>query len=276
MHNSIFSASYSETSKIVTRKKFRLNKAGFDNMKISKRIFPTFLTIFFVIPLFYGIGVWMPRAVSDLLGEEKRAFMLKYDAFSSGFMKFILIVWVVLSLLILIQRKNWGKYTFEAQIHFSVMIIAFNFIVFNLLFRISILGIGLQGTGIIVVCGMIYIFSTIFNLINEMKEKMYGIRKKHIAFKWLLLVTLISIGLVLINSLTSRPDDFNFVLYSSSFGLFLVFVVISLLTRFVIYYLILDFYFAKYGEQYKEKFKITDEQWYGPRKAKRLAKKKGK
>ncbi|GBG94783.1 hypothetical protein LFYK43_12420 [Ligilactobacillus salitolerans] len=275
MRKSIFKASYQESTGLVTNKQLKLTPEGFQYMKFRKRIPMPLLVILLMAPATYMVGVVMPVAISD--GENNFSHvMARYGTVFSNPIKIIIIIWIILSLLFLIQRKNYGVYVIDAFVTFLPFVLSVALAIFDLLFGVSVAGVGLVGSTVLVIAGVIYIFSAIFNMNQGIKASMYGTKKKVIPFKWYIFTTVVALVLTVASSLIFSPKEFNLLLYVISFGLLIVCALIAFLSEYMIRMFVAFYYFAKYGEQYKQKFKITDEQWYGPSKAKRLAKKKGK
>ncbi|GEN48304.1 hypothetical protein [Ligilactobacillus pobuzihii] len=275
MRKKLFNANYEDSAKLVTRKQIKLNKEGFKFMKLRHRIFLPFLVSFFMAPFFYMIGTQMPLGISDKENYFSEV-MAKYGTIFSDTIKLILLVWVGISVLFLIQRKNYGNYVIFAYFAFFPMILSFCFIMFDFMFGVAVAGVGIVGSIVMIVAGLLYIFMAIYNVVNDMKSSLYGETKRHFSSRYYLLITCIALVLTVIVSLIFPAEEFNLLLYVIAFGLLIAFAGIALLAKIMLHMFCVSYYFAKYGEQYKKKFKITDEQWYGPRKAKRLAKKKGK
>ncbi|MBN7274935.1 hypothetical protein GNF18_07275 [Ligilactobacillus pobuzihii] len=276
MHKSLFKADFQESTSIVVSKRLSLNKEGFDNMRFSRRLGAAFANIFIMIPLFYFIGIKMPPVIIEKKGSFSLS-MAKYGVLLGPAIKLVLIIWFLLTILLLVvQRKNIGRYALDSYFVFLQMCISFLMIMFDLLLGVSVAGIGLVASIFLVAGGSIYIINTIYNIIFYLKFKMFGIKRKQIPFTWNIIVTVLILVLAIVSSMIWRPKELNILLYICSFGLLLILALVAFSSKIMIHYFFVDFYFAKYGEQYKKKFKITDEQWYGPRKAKRLAKKKGK
>lgn len=274
MRKSVFKADYNQSTAIVTTKQITLNQSGFNNMKFRHRIVPTLLSVFFAAPLIFMLGTKMPVAISDKPSYFSK-IMARYGTLFSPTIKVLLLIWIISSVLLLVERKNYSRYTFDATLDFSCMLIAAVLTMFNLLFGVAVAGVGLVGACVMVVAGLIFLLSTLYNVLYDFKNAMYGKQKEKVSFH-LDRVVIASIVLTILSSLIFRPGKFNLLLYLLSFGLLLVFAGAMLLLKIMAGYFIADFYFVKYAEQYKGKFKITDEKWYGPRKAKRLAKKKRK
>ncbi|WEV56422.1 hypothetical protein [Ligilactobacillus acidipiscis] len=275
MLKNLFNANYDESARLVTRKQIKLNKESFKYMKLRHRIFLPFLVTFFVAPLFYMVGTQMPLGISDKENYFSEV-MAEYGTAFSDTIKLILLIWIGISILFLIQSKNYGSYVIFAYFAFFPMILAFCFIMFDLMFGVAVAGVGMVGSLIMVGAGLLYIFIATYNVVNDMKLSLYGERRKRISSRYYLLITCIALILTVIVSLIFPAKEFNLLLYVIALGLLIVFAGIAFLAKMLLHMFCVLYYFAKYGEQYKEKFSITDEQWYGPRKAKRLAKKKGK
>lgn len=274
MQKKLFGASYQESSKLVTKKILKLNDEGFKYMKFSQRIYLPFLVSFFVAPGFYIIGTYMPLGVSEM--GNYLADMLEYGTIFNDAVKAVVIIWIAMSVLFLIPHKNYGSYVIFAYFVNLPMIISFCLMLFNFSFGTSVAGVGLIGSLVMVVGGLKYVFTVTYNLVREMKSLMYKEEKKAVPVKWYLKITIFVIVLTVISSLIFPPHKFNLLLYVSAFSLLIVFATIAFLTKIFLRIFVMFYYVFKYGEQYKQKFNITDEQWYGPRKAKRLAKKKEK
>lgn len=275
MRKKLFNADYEASTKLVTRKRLKLKEESFKYMKFSQRIYLPFLVSFFIVPGFYIIGTQMPLGISDKVNYFSDV-MAKYGTIFSDVIKLVLLIWIVMSILFLIPHKNYGSYVIFAYFVFLPMIISFDFILFDFSFGASVAGVGLVGSMILIVGGLIYVSIATYNIVRSMKSLMYREEKKTISMKWYLRITFFAVILTVIGSLVSPPKEFNLLLYVSAFVVLVAFAGIAFLTRIMLRMFVMFYYFSKYGEQYKEKFKITDEQWYGPRKAKRLAKKKGK
>lgn len=274
MRKKLFNANYKESARLVTRKQIILNEEKFKYMKLRHRIFLPFLVSFFMAPMFYIIGTLMPLEISDRASYFSDV-MAKYGTVFNDTIRLILIFWVGISILFLIQCKNFSSYSLFAYFTFFPMMLSFCFIMFDLMFGAAVAGVGIIGSLLMTGAGLLYIFIAVYNVVGDMKSILYKERKKYISSRYYLPITCGAIVLTVILSVIFPARKFNLILYVIAFGMFIVFAGIAFLINFFLHMFCIVYYFAKYGEQYKEKFSITDEQWYGPRKAKRLAKKKG-
>ena len=112
-----------------------------------------------------------------------------------------------------------------------------------------------------------------------MYGKDYALKSSYISNIWARLkkVWLIAFALIIINILTLRIGmwgEFNLLSLPWVFAGPIYFGLVTVFTCGPFKMFVTSFYFAKYAQDYRALWQVSDEQWYGKRKVKKLAKKK--
>ncbi|WEV56409.1 hypothetical protein [Ligilactobacillus acidipiscis] len=267
MDKRILKANYEETSKLVTEKNLNLTEDTFKNIKFRSKFSSFLVALLLFGPLMYFIGVGLPQEIGD--EKSKVAFYLSsYGTFFIPVIKITLVIWLVVFIAFLFPRKNYAVNIRDALVVMMPMFVASILIFFDLLFALSVAGIGLEATCILIVVGIFYILVATYNVLIKIKNTLYDLNLKKISFKWNVYVTIIGLVGATVIALLFQTIKNGFLIYSASFSILVVFIFAALMIKVFVHSSFVNHYFVKYADQYQEKFKITDEQWYGHNKVK--------
>ena len=290
MVKKLFGASFEESKKIaynLFKEKKWYDTGAEGSQNIGARIFNIVLWIAFSV-VFYGIGVLMPETAFDSDSVKFNLGDIYFGISNFNFLKslilWIIILWGLLLLLNIVPKSNYSvTRLFEIG----------NLFFITLLCMLSImpmcLGMTLGATGwfgfsIICICGLIFFVRTLVSRMRKIKVEMYG-EVTDSSFNiiidklWNLLKKygFFLLAIVVLNILTLRIGMRGSFSLWSFICMFAGPIYFGLLTLFIVGLLkiyVNSFYLVKYAEQYRILWKVTDEQWYGKRRAKKLAKKK--
>ncbi|WEV56391.1 hypothetical protein [Ligilactobacillus acidipiscis] len=279
MSKSIFKATKEEADNIVKLKDIPINETAYRGMNLARKILLLLLGFFFIGLNAYIMGVEMFPA---LRGDNNPNFNFigKVSNSLKGLIEVLIFIWLLYLIINLIPKKNYSVHSLYLFSFMPVGLAAFLVIFFEIVYAVSVVNLGVWATIVIVFLGIIYIFRGLKNKYVDLYGKLYvkgsfrSERKDYFNF-----LTFFLVIAIFINTFTFKVGikvEYNFFSIILSFLLLVWFWVISLETKYVFKLFLVNYYFHKYGLYYKEKFKICDSEWYGSRKAKRLAKKKRK
>lgn len=296
MYRSIFSASFEESKKVVSKDILTRDGAGIgdsSSMKLRDRIVLFLLGSFFFGILFYGIGIGMPNIIGDSKPDE--VFLISYSSvniiekvgsITKPFILVSLFIFLLALTINLLPKKNYTNQLMVGVFILTGMILCGITSLLPFTIGLTVDGLGWFGLAFqIIVC-----VGLIFYLIHDRKhffqKQLWGeftetknwnkviskSLKKYSGI--LLLLIVINRWFLHIGEGGIGSPSFLGLLYG--WALLIVVVFLSFAFNLVSPQFLSIFYFVKYGEQYREYFEILDEQWYGKRKAKRLGKRRKK
>lgn len=288
MDKTLFNASFDE-SKTLSPNLFSKNRPFYydlgisDSEKLSRRLFLV-IPWFFLGGISYGLGIGFPETVGMTKGD------LKWIVYGGQYFIFLrpLILVILLIIGITIFLNFFPKKNYMVQRMFGILNLLFLIILLDFSLMPMLLGATLGATGwlgftLICVYGLSFFFSCMASRINGIKQELYkksiDEQSSYISKIWAFLkkIWLVPFALLLINIFTVRLGMWgSFTLWSFVWMLAgpIYFGILTLLSVGPMKMFVSSFYFAKYAEQYRVLWRVTDEQWYGKRKAKRIAKKK--
>lgn len=289
MVKKLFNASFEESTKIV-RNLFDKKQVWYDtgargSQNIGARIFNIIPWIAFSV-ISYGLGVGLPKTADD--GTVKFGLSnIWYGASKFCFLEFVIlgviIFWGLLLVIHIVPKPNYLiTRLFEiGNLFFILLLMSFSFI--PILLGTTLGATGWLGFSIICLYGITFLVNAIHLRIEKIKQEIYGkdyaLKSSYISNIWARLkkVWLIAFALIIINILTLRIcmwGEFNLLSLLWLFAGPIYFGIVALFTCGPLKMFITSFYFAKYAQRYRALWQVSDEQWYGKRKAKKLAKKK--
>ncbi|MGT2950277.1 hypothetical protein BU202_01985 [Streptococcus cuniculi] len=286
----LLSATFEQSTKLV--KKAEIMKYSNDlvtSMSFFKRLM-LFLPILFILSLIYMIGVVLPLQIASADQTNLSMFTIriisKIGLALSSWIEKLLILEGVLLIINLFPKANYA-----VQLMFGVLIsIVLSLIgvlgILPLAIGLTVGAFGWIGFGLqLLVC--IYLWkSLIISNIVQLKQRLYqgvpngkdwGERLMIFIKKYggiLLLLAIVNRWTFNFGEMVkTRPDIFSF-LYGWAFLLvasLMIFMMSMTLKNFVA-----AFYFFKYQKEYRQFFKVSNEQWYGKWRGKKMDKKKHK
>lgn len=296
MHNSIFNASFEESKNIVSKDILTRDGAGMgdsSSMRLRDRIILFLLFIFFFGILFYMIGVEMPISMGKskpedifLISYESAQLIAKIGAILKPFVLFSLVFFLLSLTINLAPKKNYAHQLFVGSLILVGMTLCLFSSTSSLILGLTIDGVGWVGLVFQIILCAIWITYLVYDrrcfflrqLRGEQIESKNWSKSISKFFKkysgvFVLFIILNRWFFHLGEGEIGNPSLLG-LLYGWAFLLVVGFL--SFVFNLISPQFLSNFYFIKYGEQYKEYFEITDEQWYGKRKAKRLEKRRKK
>ena len=294
-HKTLFNASFEESKKI-SPNLFSKNRPfyydlGFsDSDKIAKRLF-TIIPWIMLGTMMYGYGAYLPCAIAKSSFETADYHFMTESIYIGigyfSFVKFILIfVFVVVTAIVLANifpKKNYMIQRMFGIIGLLLLLLVGFFSIMPMLLGITLGATGWLGFSIICVYGIAFFVNAFHLRIEKIKQEMYGkdyaLKSSYISNIWARLkkIWLLAFTLIITNILTLRIGmwgEFNLLSLPWVFAGPIYFGLVTVFTCGPFKMFVTSFYFAKYAQDYRALWQVSDEQWYGKRKAKRIVKKK--
>lgn len=282
MAKRLLNASFSDSTKIVYNL-FAKNPKWYDSgakgsQKIGARIFNMIPWIFFSV-LSYALGVGLPESANSKI--EKLDLSAIWQGTSRFyFFKFIIlgiiVFWGLLILINIIPKPNYLiRRLFEIG-NLFLMILLMIVAIIPMLLGTTLGATGWVGFSIICIYGISFFVNSIQLRIQKINQELYG-ENLEIKLAYISKIWLIPFALIIINVFTFRIGmwgDFSFWSFVWIFAGPIYFGILTFFSVGPMKMFVSSYYFAKYSEEYRALWKVTDEQWYGKRKSQRIAKKK--
>ncbi|MGQ7396408.1 hypothetical protein AB1F57_09160 [Streptococcus sp. ZY1909104] len=286
----LLSATFEQSKKVVKKSEImRYSNDLVSSMSLLKR-FILILPVAFLIGLFYMLGVALPTYVTSVdsisLGEYTIRTIHQMDLILSPWIKKFIILEGFMLIINLFPKSDYAF-----QLLFGVMIS----IVVTL---IGVLGMLPMSVGLTVgafgwigfllqllVC--VYLWKTlVISNVEQLKKQLYKGEPANKDWGESLMAFIKKYGGVLLllaivnrwtfnfgEAIKTRPDIFSF-LYGWAFLLVAALMIFT--TGMTLKNFVAAFYFFKYQKEYRQFFKISNEQWYGKWRGKMIDKKKQK
>jgi hypothetical protein len=284
----IFNASFEE-SKLINvnlfseKRPLHYDLGLSDSNKLYQRLF-LIIPLLFFSGLSYGLGIGLPETANMATGSIREVWSgTQYFQW----LKFpIILVIIIFSTVILINvfpKKNYMIQRIFGITNGLLLIFLMNLSIMPMLLGTTLGATGWIGFSTICIYGIFFFLSSVQSRIRKIKQEMYGdeleVNPNYIFKIWSVLkkIWLIPFALIIINIFIFRIGmwgDFSFWSFVWLFAGPIYFGIVTLFIYVSLKMFVNSFYFAKYAEQYRILWKVTDEQWYGKRKAQKIAKKK--
>lgn len=295
MRKTLLNASFEESQKIspnLFKNKLMSYDVGLsDSPQFSKRLF-LFIPWIMLSTMMYGFGGFLPEYVATTPSANEDIHFMSRDIYLGigyfVFVKFVLvaiiIMVVIITVLNLFPKKNYMVQRIFGVLSGLNLLTMFYFSMMPLLLGIALGAVGWLGFTLIILYGVIFLLTTLRNRGEEIKQELYKdykVESNWLDSVWQVLRKIWAIPaiMIILNLLTFRIGMWGkFSLWSFPW-LFAGLLYFGLVTAFsygTLRMFVSSFYFAKYAEQYRILWKVSDEQWYGKRKARKIAKKKKK
>lgn len=288
----LLSATFEQSKKVVSKKILTENGAQIglmSSMSLLKRILVLLVGIFYITGL-YAVGVGLPRFITmepeetRVLSESTINLIHLLGGYTTGITEKLLIFQFLLLVVNLIPKPN---YAFQLAFGYLIVIWLVLATITGILPLIIGLTVGAFGwLGFVLqllVC--VYLWkSLVISSVEQLKQQLY--QGSPVGKDWgeNLMVFIKKYGGVLlllsiVNRWTfnfgevakTRPDIFSF-LYGWAF--LLVAALMLFVTGMTLKNFVAAFYFFKYRKEYRQFFKVSNEQWYGRWRGKMMDKKK--
>ena len=277
----ILSATFEQSKKVVSKKILTEDGAQIglmSSMSLLKRIMVLLVGIFYITGL-YAVGVGLPRFITmepeetRVLSESTINLIHLIGGYTTGITEKLLIFQFLLLVVNLIPKPN---YAFQLAFGYLIVIWLVLATITGILPLIIGLTVGAFGwLGFVLqllVC--VYLWkSLVISSVEQLKQQLY--QGSPVGKDWgeNLMVFIKKYGGVLlllsiVNRWTfnfgevakTRPDIFSF-LYGWAF--LLVAALMLFVTGMTLKNFVAAFYFFKYRKEYRQFFKVSNEQWYG-------------
>ncbi|EMF0280480.1 hypothetical protein KI126_002548 [Enterococcus faecium] len=288
MVKKLFGAPFEE-AKLISVNLFSKNRPFYydlglsDSNKLFQRLLLVIPTLCLEIVM-YGISIGMPEIIDDNNNLPGNAKLFVYGIHYFIFLKPLIVISIFL-IGIIVCFNIFPKKNFTIQRVFGILIQLLLIIQFCFSIMPTLLGLTLGATGwfgfsIICICGLIFFVRTLVSRMRKIKVEMYG-EVTDSSFNiiidklWNLLkkIWIFLLAIVVLNILTLRIGMWGSFSLWSFICMFAGPIYFGLVTLFIVGPLkmyVNSFYLVKYAEQYRALWKVTDEQWYGKRRAKNL------
>lgn len=289
---SLLSATFEQSKKVVSKKILTEDGAQIgvmSSMSFLKRIEGLFAGLF-LIGLVYAIGVGLPRFITMELEEtrvlsESTINMIHFIGdYLTGFTEKLIILLVCLITINLLPKPNYAFQLAFGNVTLIILILCSTMAYLPFSMGLTVGAFGWIGFALqFLVC--IYLWkSLVISNVEQLKKQLY--KGSSVGKDWGegLMVFIKKYGgilllLAIINRWTfnfgevapSRPDIFSF-LYGWAF--LLVAALMIFVTGMTLKNFVAAFYFFKYQKEYRQFFKVSNEQWYGKWRGKMMDKKK--
>lgn len=287
-HKTLFNASFEESKKI-SPNLFSKNRPFYyslgiaDSMKMYERL-SLVITLLMFSGLSYALGIGLPETADMAIDAIKEIFIgAQYFQWLKYPIVLVIILFSVVVLLNILPKKNYMVQRIFGIIVLVIFMVDMLLSIMPMLLGITLGATGWLGFSIICVYGIAFFVNAFHLRIEKIKQEMYGkdyaLKSSYISNIWARLkkVWLIAFVLIIINILTLRIGmwgEFNLLSLPWLFAGPIYFGLVTVFICGPFKMFVTSFYFAKYAQHYRVLWQVSDEQWYGKRKAKKLAKKK--
>ncbi|MCJ1977034.1 hypothetical protein [Pseudolactococcus paracarnosus] len=294
MTRRLFCASFEE-SRIISPNLFSKERPFYydlglsDSNRFYKRLFLVIPSLFLIIPS-YGFGGFLPKyVVTHSVSDDDYNFMSVdiYQAIGSfEFVRFILIfiitIFFVVSIINIFPKKNYMIQRIFGITILLTLLLLVDFSLMPMLLGTTLGATGWLGFSVICLYGLVFFINTVQSSVKKIKQELYGeliedntplVAKIWQRLKqfWLVLSVLLVLNILIFR--IGMWGSFSVWRFAWLFAGPIYFGMLTLFICGPMKLYISTFYFAKYSEQYRVLWRVSDEQWYGKRKAKKLAKK---
>ena len=288
----LLSATFEQSKKVVSKKILTENGAQIglmSSMSLLKRILVLLVGIFYITGL-YAVGVGLPRFITmepeetRVLSESTINLIHLLGGYTTGITEKLLILHLLLFAVNLIPKPN---YAFQlAYGTLTVICLAVETItgIFPLIIGLTVGAFGWLGFVLqLLIC--VYLWkSLVISSVEQLKQQLY--QGSPVGKDWgenLMVFIKKYGGVLLLLSIVNRwtfnfgevaktqPDIFSF-LYGWAF--LLVAALMIFVTGMTLKNFVAAFYFFKYRKEYRQFFKVSNEQWYGKWRGKMMDRKK--
>ena len=292
MHNKgLLSATFEQSKKVVSKKILTEDGAQIgvlSSMRFSQRLSGLIILLLFIIG--YGVGISLPESL--LSSIEESVILSGFTAQSIVTMGTIFRIpllalmycSIVMIIVNILPKKNYAHQLLYGTITLIVFVITVFLMLFPLTIGLTVGAFGWLGFTLqFLVC--IYLWKTlVLSSVDQLKQQLYkGVPAGKDWGEGLMVFIKKYGGVLLLLSIVNRwtfnfgevaktrPDIFSF-LYGWAF--LLVAALMIFVTGMTLKNFVAAFYFFKYRKEYRQFFKVSNEQWYGKWRGKMMDRKK--
>lgn len=298
----LFSATFEESQNFVPN--MFTNKPYLDNLNILesnnlfKRLGAFFLILIFFTSQFWIYGILLPNSVMTVNPGE--VHYLTVDMLRGMYifrhLKWLIIVSIIIMLLCtvinILPVKNYAKRRQWAVLVLLFIVVSFVIAIMPIGLGITLGAWGWIGFIISNLYGIVFFLKKTKDKINDIKDQLYGanneknlhqldsIDSQGIDKLWSILkkCSILAVIIIIANVYQFRIGIAGeYTIWSIvGIGTIVYWAIVTVGVYAILPTCLRTFYFVKYDESYRQLWHATDEQWYGKRKAKKLAKKEQK
>lgn len=286
----LFSASFKQSQEIVpnlyTSKPFLFDLGDSDSPSMWKRT-TMILPVLFFVTFLGAFGIVLPDYAKENLASNPKIMsnevfhgMVHFDFMKSPTIVLI-IFFLIIAIINIFPKKNYAIQRVYGVMMLDTLLLLTYVGIMPPLLGISLGASGKLGFTLIVLQGLIFFYTNIKKKTDEIKQKMYKttIEKSVTNWtkynKWLFLGTflLVVANMYFFHIEMGETTPGTYDILWSFLGV-VYFGIVEFFVKLTMELLVSTFYFVKYAEEYRALWNLTDEQWYGEKKAKRIAKDK--
>ena len=294
MAKRLFGASFTESQGISPNlfsknTPFSYSLGSMDSDNFFQRLSVIILVVCFSV-ISYGFGGFLPKyVVTHSVSDDDYNFMSVdiYQAIGGfEFVRFILIfiitIFFVVSIINIFPKKNYMIQRIFGITILLTLLLLVDFSLMPMLLGTTLGATGWLGFSVICLYGLVFFINTVQKKQKKIKQELYGevIEEKtplvakiwpRLKQFWLVLSVLLVLNILIFR--IGMWGSFSVWRFAWLLAGPIYFGMLTLFICGPMKLYISTFYFAKYSEQYRILWRVTDEKWYGKRKAKKLAKK---
>lgn len=290
----LFAASFEESRRIspnlISNKPFSYSLGLSESRNGFKRLFMLIPAIMLII-LLCGPGVFLPEYLMKNPTSETRYmtngifYGISYFRFLKPIIIFLIITFFSIAVINIFPKRNYMVQRIFGVVLLLNLLLLFIFSMMPMLLGITLGAAGWLGFILINVYGLTFMFIKLNKRKQNLKKELYMVDEYHeitqVTAVWEIMKKFfwVPLILILVNIAIFRIGMISKFSIWSFVWLFLGIVYYLMITGFLygtMKMFVSSYYFAKYSRSYKEIWKVTDEQWYGKRRAKRIKRKNKK
>jgi len=290
----LFAASFEESQRIspnlISNKPFWYSLGDADSRNGFKRLFLIIPATMLAV-MAYAQGVFLPEyLIKNPISETRYItsgifYGISYFRFLKPIIIFLITTLISITIINIFPKRNYMvQRIFGVVLLFNLILLA-TFSIMPMSLGIALGAAGWLGFILINIYGLTFMFIKLNKRKQNLKKELYMVDEYHeitqVTAVWEIMKKFFWVPLILILA--------NIAIFK--IGMIAKFSFWSFVWLFsgIVYYLMItgflygtmkmfvsSYYFAKYSRSYKEIWKVTDEQWYGKRRAKRIAKRRKK
>lgn len=278
--NSLFGASFEQSRRIV--KKTILSEDGAQVGNASSMKFSSRLTGLLSLPLafiMYGVGVFLPDSLREstqgiqLISESMGQMIGVVGGFLRPVIRCSVFLFIATCLLNILPKINYAYQLLFGNLVLLLFILSTQFALLPMTAGMALGAFGWVGFGLQVLACLYLWKVLVLETLDDLKKQLYHDAPPSKDWGVAIQTFLKTYGPILLGLSILNRWTFNFGelakgrpgLFSFLFGwLFILFMAVMLFAwGQILKNAVIACYFFKYRKEYRQHFKITDEQWYG-------------
>lgn len=285
----LFDASFEESRRIspnlISDKPFLYSLGLSESRNGFKRLFLLIPAIMLVI-MAYGQGIFLPEyLIKNPISETRYItsdifYGISYFRFLKPIIIFLITIFFSIVIINIFPKRNYMvQRIFGVVLLFNFMLLMF-FSIMPMLLGITLGAAGWLGLILISVYGLTFMVIKLNKRKQNLKKELYMVDEYNEITKvtavWRIMKKFFWVPLILILANIAifkigMIAKFYFWSFAWLFLGILYYLIVTGFLYLTMKLFVSSYYFAKYSESYKKIWEMTDEQWYGKRRAKRIA-----